>query len=308
MSIDLRAAAAEYLAQRRALGYQLIDHDWLLARFLDQLDDCGTSTIRVADAVAFAQARPGTGRRWQAARLHAVRGFAAHVHALDPASAEVIPARLVPARVTRRIPYLYSAEQITGLMSATASMFAPMLAASMHTLIGLLAVTGLRSGEAIALDVEHIDEDRRLLTVTGKYGRRRLIPMHASTLHALRDYQQVRAAQAAPCGPLLVGVRGRRLNQAIAQAAFQAVVRSCELPARPGCGAPRLHDLRHSFAVNSLIDAVREGDDVDARIAALATFLGHVDPINTYWYMTASPQLMSVVSQRVNLDRERRRS
>lgn len=299
MSVDLRAAAADHLANRRARGYRLANHDWLLSAFLDDLQARGVTTISLADAVAFAQQPSRTQRVWQAARLHAVRGLAAHVHALAPAAAELIPAGLILARTTRRIPYLYSGDQIEMLMSRAATLSPPTFAVSMHTLIGLLASTGLRGGEAIALDVEDLDAEQAVLNVTGKYGRRRLVPLHPSTLQALTDYQQQRASRAAPTGPLLLAARGGRLNHTKAMAAFRTVADDCHLPARPGCPIPRLHDLRHSFAVNSLIDAHREGGDVDARIAVLAIYLGHVDPSSTYWYLTASPELMSLVSDRI---------
>jgi integrase len=307
MSVDLRQAAADHLNDRRARGYRLADHDWLIGAFLDGLAARGATTITVDDAVAFAL-RPGTGQRWQAARLRAIRGLAAHVHAVDPAAAQLIPAGLIPAKVTRRIPYLYSDEQIAGLMSGAAKLSPPQLAASMHTLIGLSAATGLRSGEAVALNVEDLCTDRRVMTVTGKYGKQRVIPLHPTTIDALTGYLHARPTRAAPdTGPLLVGARGGRLNLNTARAAFRAVADDCGLPARPGCATPRLHDLRHAFAVNSLIDAHRQGADVDARIAALATYLGHTNPANTYWYLTASPELMAIVSDRLTAGHKRGR-
>jgi len=305
MSVDLRAAAAEWLSDRRARGYRLADHDWLIAAFLDGLAARGVTTITVVDALAFAHDRPRTDRRWHAARLRVVRGLAAHVHALDPAAAELVPAGLVHAKVTRRIPYLYSADQVARLMSEAVAMSPPLVAASMKTLIGLMAVTGMRSGEAVALDVEDLTEG--VLTVTGKYAKKRIVPLHPTTVAALADYREVRATRAAPTGPLLVGARGGRLNLNAAQAAFRRIADDCGLAARPGCGAPRLHDLRHTFAVDSLVDAHRHGADVDARIATLATYLGHVEPVNTYWYLTASPELMAIVSERVSACQRRGR-
>ena len=304
MSVDLRHVAADYLNDRRARGYRLADHDWLIAAFLDGLDARGTTTITVDDAVAFAL-RPGTGQQWQAARLRAIRELAAHVHALDPAAAQLIPAGLIPAKATRRIPYLYSDEQIVALMSAAATLSPPPLAASMHTLIGLSAATGLRSGEAVALNIEDLYTDRGVMTVTGKHGKQRAIPLHPTTIEALTGYLQARRAP--PTGPLLVGAKGGRLNRNTARAAFRKVVDDCRLPARPGCETPRLHDLRHAFAVSSLIDAHRQGADVDARIAALATYLGHTNPANTYWYLTASPELMAIVSDRLTACHKRGR-
>ncbi len=307
MSVDLYAAAAEWLVDRRARGYRLADHDWLVASFLDGLAARSVTTITVAEAMAFAQQRPGTDRRWQAARLRVVRGLAAYVHALDPAAAELVPPGLIPARLTRRTPYLYSADDIARLMSAATSLSPPMLAASMATLIGLLASTGMRGGEALALDLDDLDADAELLTVTGKYGKRRFVPLHPTTVAALAEYQRVRAVRAGPSGPLLVGTKGGRLNPNTARVAFRALADGCGLASRPGCGPPRLHGLRHTFAVDTLVDAHRQGADVDARIATLATFLGHVEPANTYWYLSASPELMAIVTERVSAAAWRRR-
>jgi integrase len=138
-----------------------------------------------------------------------------------------------------------------------------------------------------------------LLTVTGKRGKRRLVPLHPTTLEALTDYERVRAPRAAPAGPFFIGINGRRLSGHAARALFRALAHDCQLQTRPGCGPPRLHDMRHRFAVNSLIDAHRASEDVDARVATLADYLGHVDPVSTYWYLTASAELMGVVSERV---------
>lgn len=295
MSLDLHAAAGDYLAARRARGYRLADHDWLIRSFLDDLQRRDVTTITVADAVAFARSRPQTSQRWHAQRLHIIAGLAGYVHALDPTAAELIPAGLIRARVTRRHPYLYSTEQIQALLAAAFALSPPPRAATMSTLIGLLAVSGMRVGEAIALDVGDLDPDRRVLRVTGKYGKRRLVPLHPSTVEALTGYLAGRPADA----PLFVGVRRNRLNANSARAVFGALVQECRLPEWPGCGAPRLHDFRHTFAVNSLTEAQRSGSDVDARVAMLADYLGHIDPACTYWYLEASPQLMAAVGERV---------
>jgi integrase len=305
MSVDLRAAAVDYLRDRRARGYVLADQDWLIAAFLDGLAARGQTRITVADAIAFATERPHSTRAWQACRLRAIRGLAAHVHGLDRDAAQLIPAGLIASKVARRIPYIYSEEQIVALMSRALTLSPAMLAASMHTLIGLLASTGLRSGEAVALNIEHFDSDRQVLLVTGKNRRTRRVPLHHTTVQALLDYQQLRTTLAPPSGALLIGPRGARLNLTTAQAAFRALVNDCQLPLAPGCRAPRLHDMRHRFAVNSLIDAHQQGVDVDARIATLANYLGHVDPSNTYWYLTASPQLMRTVRDRLTAHQER---
>lgn len=299
MSVDLRLAAGDYLRDRRARGYVLADEDWLLSSFLDGLAARGETRITFAAAIAFATASPGATAGWQARKLRVVRNLAAHVHELDPAAAQLIPAGLIPSKTPRRIPYLYSDQQIVALMNRALTLTPAMLAASMHTLIGLLTATGMRSGEAGALDVEDFDSDRGLLRVSGKNRLVRELPLHPTTVQALLVYLQTRSKLTPPTGPLLIGAKGGRLNINTARAAFRTLVNDCRLPVAPGCRAPRLHDARHSFAVNTLLDAHRQGVNVDARIATLANYLGHLDPSHTYYYLTASPQLMQAVRERL---------
>lgn len=302
MSTDLRAAVPDYLAARRARGYRLDGHEQLLRSFLDSLEACGQTRITVPAAVAFATAPAGTGRAWHAQRLAAVRAFAGYVHGLDPAAADPVPDGLIPGKAVRRVPYLYSSEETARLMAAAAALSPVMLAASMRMLIGLLASTGIRSGEAFILDAADLDTAEQVLTVTGKYGRTRLIALHPTTATALSDYLRIRAAHAAEgTSALLLGQAGRRLNRNMARAVFRSLTAGCALAPQPGCGAPRLHDFRHAFAVSTLIDAHRQGRDVDACITVLATHLGHVSPTHTYWYLTVTPTLTDAVSERVAL-------
>lgn len=294
MTLDLRAAAAEHLAARRARGYRLADHDWLVRSFLDGLERRGVTTITVADALAFARL-PEADERWHAQRLVVIRDLARYVHGIDPAAAELVPAELIRSRVVRRHPYLYSDAQVTALLAAAAALSPQALAATMHTFIGLLSVSGMRSGEAITLDVGDLDTDQQVLAVTGKYGKARLVPLHRSVVEVLASYLGDRGAKE----PFFLGAKGGRLNANTARAVFRQLVAGCRLKPRPGCGTPRLHDFRHRFAVNSLADAQRSGSDIDARVAMLADYLGHVDAACTYWYLEASPELMTAVSERV---------
>src|SRR6266851_4556531 len=184
MTTDLRAAIAAHLAARRARGYRLEGREQLLGSFLDSLEARGETRITVPAAIAFATAPAGTARAWHAQRLAAVRSFAGYVHALDPAAAGPIPGGLIPGRITRRVPYLYSGEETARLMAAAGALPSPVLAASMRTLIGLLASTGIRSGEALAIDLGDLDITGQVLAVTGKYGRKRLIALHPSAASA----------------------------------------------------------------------------------------------------------------------------
>ena len=248
MSTDLRAAITGHLAERRARGYQLKGREHLLGSFLDNLEARGETRITVPAAVAFAAAPAGTARAWHAQRLAAVRSFAGYVHALDPAAADPVPGGLIPAGIPRRAPYLYSGQETARLMAAAAALPSPVLAASMRTLIGLMASTGIRSGEALALDVPDLDTTAQVLTVTGKHGRKRLIALHPSAAGALSDYLRFRGQHAADgTTALLIGQAGRRLHHSVLYPAFRSLTASCGLEPRPGCRLPRLHDFRHSF-------------------------------------------------------------
>ena len=299
MSLNLRQAANDYLDERRARGYQLTGYDSVINKFFDALETRGVTTITLCDALAFAQEPANTSRHWHAWRLGVIRHVATYVHSLDPAAAQLIPPKLIRSTVTRRIPYLYSSDQVALLMKLTATLRPPHVALTMRTLIGLLAATGLRSGEAAALNVSDLRVDEGVLHVMGKYAKPRVIPLHQTTVDALCDYLVLRADVAPSTGALLVGCRGGRLDVNAARAAFRILVNGACLAARPGGPTPRLHDFRHVFAVNSLIDAHRRGGDIDATIAALVSYMGHVDPKSTNWYLSASPELMAIVSERV---------
>lgn len=301
MNADLRAAAAEYLGQRRARGYKLRDEGALLVAFVESLHSRGLQRITVADALAFAQGGPEVSRTTQAWRLGVIRAFAAWLRAADPDAAEAIPPGLIRGGYQRVTPYLYSPAQVAQLMDAARNLPERYLADAMYVLIGLLSVTGLRSGEAFGLCVEDFDSSGLILNVQGKLDRRRLVPLHPSTAEELRAYCGSRTS-----GPLFVGRAGQRLAPNTAFHAFRRLVTICQLAPQQGAGPPRLHCFRHTLAVDSLVDAHRRGLDVDARIAVLSTFLGHKDPSNTYWYLTASPELMSAVSDRMATALKRR--
>lgn len=294
MSADLRVSAREYIDQRRARGYKLRDEGALLERFAGTLHAAGADRITVADAVAFAQGGPEVSRATHAWRLGVIRAFASWLRAVDPAAAEEIPPGLIRGGYQRVNPFLYSPDQVDQLMAAARALPERWLADAMYILIGLLYVTGLRSGEAFRLDVEDLDTSGLVLTVRGKLDRQRLVPVHPSTAAELRSYCDGRTS-----GPLLVGGSGRRLAATTAHAGFRRILATCGLAPQHGAGLPRLHAFRHTLAVDALVDAHRRGLDVDARIAVVSTFLGHKDPLNTYWYLTASPQLMSAVSDRM---------
>ncbi len=205
MTADLRTALGEYLKLRRGLGFGLGRDEKLLVQFLDHLDELGHSSFTVDDALAWAKLPQPASPGWLGMRLSVVRSFAAYLHTLDP-TVPVPPPGLLPGRGRRVVPYLYSDEDLAALLQQTQSLKTPLRMATMRTLIGLLAVTGLRMGEALAVDDEDFDADAGVLLVRhGKFGKSRLLPLHQSTVTALTGYRAVRDASfPTPISPALL--------------------------------------------------------------------------------------------------------
>ena len=301
MTGPLRDGLADYLALRRALGYRLARPEKLLGQFLDHLERAGEARITVAAALDWARQPAAGGSSWWAYRLSTVRGFATYLHVLDPVH-EVPAAELLPQRPHRASPYLYSDADIAALIAATDSLRSPLRRATFATLIGLLAVTGIRVGEAIALNRDDIDYDAgRLVVCHGKFGKTRELALHPTTVDALRRYQRLRdrTAPATGTAALLVSTAGTRLLYCNIHHAFHRLVAMAGLTPRSGSCRPRIHDLRHSFAVAAMLDAYAAGRDGQSRLTLLSTWLGHVHPGSTYWYLSASPELMAVAGQRL---------
>ncbi|WP_431860472.1 tyrosine-type recombinase/integrase [Azospirillum sp.] len=203
---------------------------------------------------------------------------------------------------TQPTPYLYSEEDIAALIEAAGTLCTPHRAATYRSLIALLAVTGMRIGEAIGLDRDDLDAGNGLLVIrNGKFGKSRELPLHPSTVTALGDYlrRADRPSQAANAPALLVSTAGSRLRYNNVQNTFHRLAGRAGLTSRSALCRPRLHDLRHSFAVNTILDGYRDSGDPGARLALLSTYLGHVDPGKTYWYLSAAPELLKLVGDRL---------
>jgi len=297
----LRQALAGYLAVRRSLGYQLARPEKLLGQFITYLEDAGAATVTTDHALAWA-VLPGGNANWHAHRLSVVRGFAAYLRTIDP-SAEIPPAGLIPARPRRATPYLYSGAEIIALIAAAASLRSRLRVATYQTLVGLLAVTGMRVGEAIRLNRSDLDLAGGVITVRqSKFGKTRLLPLHPTTADALRGYLRLRDQLHPHPGTAAVFISpaGTRLLYCNVHATWKLLVARAGLKARSGACRPRIHDLRHSFAVASLLDAYAAGQDGQARLALLSTYMGHVDPSHTYWYLSAAPELLALAGQRLD--------
>jgi integrase len=300
MTADLRAAMGDYLSLRRSLGYGLWRDAKLLAQFITYLEQRDTTVVTTADALTWARLPANASAGWWGFRLSVVRSFASYLRTLDPAT-EVPPAGLLPGRGRRAVPYLYSDTDIGALFAQAEQLATPLRRLTIQTVIGLLAVTGLRIGELLAVD--DVDVAAGLLTVRhGKFGKVRQIPLHQSSVAAIEAYRRLRDAKFThPVSPaLLVSEAGTRLLNYNVGQTFARLVRRAGLVARSPACRPRPHDLRHSFAVHTLLDWYRDGGDIATRMPLLSTYLGHVSPANTYWYLHAAPELMAEAARRLD--------
>ena len=297
----LYQALSDYLAVRRKLGYKLEGDGKLLHQFLTYLEGLGEKHVSTQSALAWAQLPGATHRSWLSNRLTIVRGFAIYLKSIDPKT-EIPPSDLLPWKRCRATPYLYSKEEVLALISAAKTLKFPHLAATFQTLIGLLTVTGMRISEAIHLDREDFDSNQKLLTVReGKFGKSRILPLHSSTARALRDYLSRRDQPrlVANTSALLISSVGKRLSPSSVQETFRKLRRKAGLKPRSASCRPRIHDFRHSFAVNTLLESYRSEEDPGTKLPLLSTYLGHVDPKNTYWYLSAAPELMKLAGNRL---------
>jgi integrase len=299
----LRDAAERYLVMRRALGFKLSTQGRQLMGFIDYCDAHRAEHITTDLALAWAMRTPrgSSDEVYWSRRLMVVRIFARHLQTLDPAT-EVPPDDVLPHHYRRIAPYLYSPGEITALMAAAGRLTPPLRAATWQTLIGLLAVTGLRKSEACNLNRDQVDLDTGMLTVAAsKFGKSRLVFVHPSTVSVLRDYQR-RREQLCPTPrtpAFFVSTRGTRLDAHNLTRPFAQLADAAGIHAPQGRRRVRLHDLRHSFTVATLLDWYHDGGDVQARLPLLSTWLGHVDPKSTYWYLQAVPHLLALAAGRL---------
>lgn len=303
----LSHAVDDYISVRRALGYKLAENARLLPDFVAYLEAAGAATVTTGLAVAWATQPTGSTPVWWARRLAMVRGFARHLQAFDP-DTEIPPLGLLPHRCRRVAPFLYSDADIAAVMAAARALPSPQRAATYETLVGLLAVTGMRIGEAVRLDRDHVDLDDGIVTIwNSKFRKSRAIPVHPGAVDALRRYAHLRDECCPHRGSpsFFVSTTGTRLGLGGIHHVFARLVQTADV----GHGSPRRprpHDLRHTFATRTLLGWYRAGVNVDAHMPLLSTYLGHSDPENTYWYLSAVPELLFLASQRLERDEEAR--
>lgn len=297
---DLRAAAHDYLTVRRRLGFELKQPGRTLEDFVEFMDRAGAERVTTELALMWATSVQAHPHRWRR-RLGVVRGFARYLSTIDPAT-EIPPEDLLPAALPRVAPYLYSPAEIEALMAAGRALSPRLRAASFDTVIGLLAVSGLRPGEALGLDRADVDLTNGALHVrAAKQNKHREVPLHDSTTVALVKYSRLRDRYLpAPSSPaFFVSPQGSRLTAGAFNATFAKLIIQIGLDGHGERTRPRAHDLRHSFAVRTLIGWYQAGENVDAKLPLLSTFLGHVDPASSYWYLQASPELLALARDRL---------
>lgn len=301
----LSDAAADYLRLRNQLGHELAEYHRLLPRFVAFLDEAGAPTVTVAAAMAWANA-PDVDPSGTVAshRMTIARGFARHMAGLD-ARTEIPPFGVIGARRRRHEPYIFSSNDVDALMRGAQSLRTRFASATHHSVIGLLAATGMRVGEVIRLDRADVCSlDTRLLIRESKFGKSRMVPLQTSVLDALQRYAVVRddVHPQPTTASFFVSTRGNRMVYPTVQAVFRNLCDGAGIGA-DAPSRPRIHDLRHTFAIRTLIGWYRAGQDVEARLPVLSTYLGHRDPRWTYWYLSAAPELLALAASRLETTR-----
>jgi integrase len=304
----MQDALRDYLAMRRALGFKLVSDGTGLSSFVTFLEDAQAEYISTQLALAWAQTPTSVQPARWARRLEFVRGFARYCAAIDPRT-EAIPVGLLPFEYQRRAPYVLLDKDIEVLLQAALALPTKdgLANHTYHCLFGLLSVTGLRISEAVNLTLDDVDLVDGILTIRcSKFGKSRMIPLHHSTVTALADYRERRASfltdRLVPYW--FVNRRGKQVRCDTVDGMFRRLANRLGLVGKNGQRHPRLHDLRHRFAMTTLMQWYGDGQDVERRLPVLSAYLGHVEVRDTYWYLSACPELLAAAKDRLERHRE----
>ena len=301
--ITLRALLDDYLTTRRTLGFKLHSEGTGLKTFVSFMEQRQTDHITTALALAWARQPTSVQVTQWARRLSFVRGFARYCSAVD-ARTQIPPPDLIPCRYVRPQPYFFTDGDIEHLLQAALDLLPEdgLRRWTFHCLFGLLSVSGLRFCEARGLTFDDIDLDEAALTIrSSKFGKSRLVPLHASTVEVLADYLQRRQRflAARSVNHVFVNDRGTPLSHDQALDTFQRLLKALGLAAQGERRRPHLHDLRHRFALETLLQWYRDGQEVERRLPVLSAYLGHTEVRDTYWYLSARPELLKLAQERL---------
>lgn len=302
--INWTKTVQDYLSLRRALGFKLEWPGKELNDFARLLRREAADYITVPLALKWAHSTSSIRRSGAARRLSIARGFSRYVSAIDSRT-QIPPVSLLPFRPTRARPYLYTDSEIRALLSATLQLSPDdaLRRWTYYVLFGLLSVTGLRIREALTLRLNDVDLQAGVLHVQkAKMGQSRLVPLHASAKQHVIRYRARRDRYLAgrdASDYFFVSKRGNRLDGAEVRRTFYRLSRQTGLRGATDSHGPRIHDIRHRFATQTLINWYRSGVDAERRISVLSTYLGHVHVADTYWYLSACPELMGYAVKRL---------
>lgn len=301
---SLGQSVVDYLHLRRSLGFKLKTDERLLLDFVAFMERRHAMHITVKLALEWALETPSTDQNYHAGRLRAVRSFARY-HIIIDGCTEIPSADLLPRQRSSFRPHLFSEDEIKRLLAASLKRrrgAKPISRLGRYTVFGLLSVTGMRVSEVLNLDLDDVDLDQGVLTIRNtKFGKSRLVPLHPTTTAALKDYLCRRNAFLAgqAVAPFFISPPGTRMSHAVLGRSFLRLSRRLGLRGPPGSRGPRLHDLRHSMAVEVLRRCYRMGADPERRLPALSTYLGHTQLAYTYRYLHQNPSLMREAVKRL---------
>jgi integrase/recombinase XerD len=301
--MNLNVALTDYLSLRRSLGYKLTSDAKALKSFVGYLEQHGLDHITTVSALQWArQTNSKRPYRWSR-RLCFVRGFACYLSALDRRT-EIPSSTLLQSKYHRPTPFMITAEHIDCLLQGALNRprLPTIVTKTLHCLYGLLSVTGLRISEALKLTCQDIDFDSGVLTINhSKFGKSRLVPLQASSVKMLRDYQHTRQSAIGNRHVVhwFINQYGKPIGYDSVRYHFRKIFQVMGHQPQPGRANPRLHDLRHYFAVSTITRWYEDGADVHAKLPILSAYLGHVETRDTYWYISACPNLMLAAAQRL---------
>lgn len=299
--INLSKLLEEYLTLRHQLGFELHNAEHVLKNFVFYMKQKKKRHITVKIALEFATRDPQCSLTWQSAKIGIVRDFAAYLYIYD-AKTEIPSKDLLPNKYHRRRPYIFTDEEIIRLLESCLGLLmkTPLKAQTYYAFFGLIAVTGMRISEALALSCNFVDLEQGIITIfESKFRKTRKIPIHLSTIKVLKEYSEFRDRQLKKktSNFFFVNEQGLKLTRGV-QNTFK---KACTLAGihKKGNFSPRIIDLRHTFAVKTLVNCYITGINADTVIPTLAMYLGHENPKNTYWYLTATPELMGLIIDRL---------